>query len=522
MKSAISFISHLLSVATLLTMCVFAQEPENNPLVANSEISEKTGFPGQGFMLALNIKKDTEPYLQLVRDGYEVEIIQGAFRQRVLVRHVALFKPAPQPGRPSAYYLGLYFVLPHGLVEGEAAAIAIHQGRRSNEHRISISAHPLPVNLLRFTQVIFPGEPNEMPPPDKRTPPPVVLETGKENTVYLKPIIDPDDKDSALLLTFKQNDQLFTARGRVIFHSPKDDQSLAPSPWEVLVRLPDGLVPGEAIVEVRVKIRGAESEPTTEKVQIRSSAEMAEEKRRSETAQRSQPPRLARMDPRKASVGQIIRLLVENRVNLEPTPGRTLIIIEQENRRYELKPLYNSAVNEPQSAGGSSPLKESDLPVFMAVRLGPDVLGEVTLKVLNPAQGPEAGLSNGLPLEIIADVIPPSVIEAKEALRSEVEALNQALRSAQGVQPQLDLSKRYIRMRAEGLSLGDFPEIRFEQAGHVSVYRDQQNLLLMDETMYLALPDNIEPGELVISVANRAGDRVSVPARAVVKITQPK
>ncbi len=519
MKSAIS---HLLAALLLLlvTCCVGAQTPEDNLLVVQSEVSNKTGFPGQVFSLALNTKKGAETFL-LTQEGYEVEVIQGNFKQQVTVRHAGLFSPAPQPGKPAAMYRQLNFILPYGLVEGEAVATAIYQGQHSNEYHFKVSARPVTLMTGRVFVTVAPFDSTTFPTPERRSPPPLTLEIGKENPLYLSPLFDPDDKDAELLVTCKQNDQLYNGKGRVVFHGPNDSRLPGPSPWEALVRLPDGLVSGEARLELRVKISGVESEPTTEKVLIKTSTEVAEEKKRSDKAQRAQPPRLIQMDPKKASVGQVITLLIEKRVNLEPSPGNARIVIEQENRSYELKPLFNSAIDASQGKT-TPPMKESEMPVFLVVRLAPEVIGKVTVRILNPAQGPEAGLSNGLPLEIMADVTAPSSIEAQEVLRSEIEALNKQLKSAQGVQPQLSPRKRYIKIRAEELSLGGFPEIRFEQAGQVSTYTDLQNLLVINDTLYLALPDKIEPGEMIVYVANRVEDRASVPARVVVQITRKK
>ena len=514
MKSAISHL-WVIGLLLLVTCSAFARTQEDNPLVVQPEASNKTGFPGQIFSLALNLKKGTETSSQVTQEGYEVEIIQGSIRRQVTVWRTGLFRPAPLPGKSAVLYRQLEFFMPYGLSEGDAVVAAIYQGQRSDEHHFKINARPVPVVIGRNIVSIGPSD-RISPAQEKTTRQPLTLENGKENSLTLRPLFDPDDKDAELLVSIKQNEQLYSVKGQVVLHASKNDGFPASPPWEAQVSLPDRLAAGEALLEIRVRIKGVESELTTEKVLLRTSAELAEEKRRTEVM----PPRLAHMDPQKASVGQVIRLLVENRTTLEPSPGNVLVIIEQDNRRYELKPIFNSALKARTAPAAT--LNKIEIPelAFLSFRLGPDVIGKVMIRILNPAQGSEAGLSNGLPMEIAADVIQPSNIEVTEALRNEVEEMNQQLKSARGVQPHLDTNKRYIRMRAEGLSLGDSPEIKFEQTGRVFTYSDFQNLLVMEETMYLALPDAIEPGEVIVSVANRVGDRTSIPAKVVLRITQ--
>src|SRR5206468_584106 len=85
-----------------------------------------------------------------------------------------------------------------------------------------------------------------------------------------------------------------------------------------------------------------------------------------------------------------------------------------------LSPEMNNEVSRGSRAISRETLS---VPVELKIRLGSDVTGKAALRVLNPARRDASGVSDGVPIEIVDEVLPPKLLAVRDASDQELIGL---------------------------------------------------------------------------------------------------
>jgi hypothetical protein len=166
------------------------------------------------------------------------------------------------------------------------------------------------------------------------------------------------------------------------------------------------------------------------------------------------------------------------------------------------------------------------IPVELKVRVGPDITGKALLRVFNPARGDISGLSEGVPIEIVDEVLPPKLLAVRDASDQELITLQRmrelSIKAGLALEA-FDSRRRYIAILAQGLDYNpQFVTAQFEQEGKVYTIGPSDWPYIEGDLMLVPLPAGIKPGQVNISVANRGFNRSSELVTITAEITPPK
>jgi hypothetical protein len=241
------------------------------------------------------------------------------------------------------------------------------------------------------------------------------LERGTTATIFVNPLVDPDDPNAAVLIKFKQGSQDYEAVTRIVTTGSKVENrtnsvGFFPPREELQVDIPAALTLGKAEVEVRIKANGQLGDAATLTATITDVTRAAESPNVS-------APRLLAVTPTRIGAGQSLLISVDHRRTLEPSPKETKVIIEQDNARYFASIEQNSAM--------FGPSKDPDAPVGLFIRTTRELIGRVQVRVLNPLRGEQSGLSAPIPLEIVDEVLAPELSGVAEATDVELSRLKE-------------------------------------------------------------------------------------------------
>jgi hypothetical protein len=103
-------------------------------------------------------------------------------------------------------YQNVLFTVPQDLHEGEATAVVIYEGSRSDRYKFNIVNQP-PKPRIQARVEAMSLSPRLLPvPPPSEPGKPRLLEfvRGEEKRVIVSPLIDPEAPGAAVLITFKQ------------------------------------------------------------------------------------------------------------------------------------------------------------------------------------------------------------------------------------------------------------------------------------------------------------------------------
>ncbi|MEW6211917.1 MAG: hypothetical protein AB1631_26410 [Acidobacteriota bacterium] len=449
-------------------------------------------------------------YEQVSQDGFKVQITQDGATHEAKIGSVG--SSMWSIGSPPAMNLcrSIDFIIPRGLHEGDAQLTLIHQKRRSSPLALQILSRPARPQVLHVMKIVDITGPSsgDLPGLKQGNSPLIRFETGRESALGVQPLIDPDQEDAAILVTFKQGGQSREVQAKVVYYRANEQAMISPPRYEARVRAPEGFTPGEAELEVRIRANGQLSEPeklTVLLVTPKLAAGYTE----------GVAPRLVNISPSKVGVGQSVMISVESRKSLGPNLTKTLIVLEQNGRRYRIKPELNSATNLPAALAEAG--------VLLIGRIGGEVTGKVEVKVLNPSHGEEAGLSEGLPLEILDEVLPPENVSVHQSSDIELGPLRQiheVMQRTRGTSP-YEPGARYLTIQAAGLDYNpDYVRIEIEQNGRVVRLKKEDFSLSIPRMMIVRLPDSIKSGQTQVSISNQVKDRVSEPVKRTLEISE--
>lgn len=470
-----------------------------------------TVVPGQIVNLSATGVGEKSFYEQVSQDGFKIQITQDGAIHEAKIGSVGA--SMSRIGSPPTMRIcrSISFIIPRGLHEGEAQLTLIHQKRRSNPMTLNILSRPAkPLVFLVLKVADITGNPSGDIVPGLKTGDGsgIRFEIGRESALGVQPLIDPDQQDAAILVTFKQGGQSREVTAKVVYYRANEQAMMSPPRYEARVRAPEGFTPGEAELEVRIRANGQLSEP--EKLTVRLVTPKLAAGYPEGVA-----PRLVNISPSKVGVGQAILISVESRRSLGPNLTKTTIVIEQNGRRYRIQPEINSATNMPAAL--------ADAGVLLVGRVGDEVTGKVEVKVLNPSRGEEAGLSEGLPLEILDEVMPPEQVSVRQSSDIELAPLRQiheAMLRAGRSSP-YEPGARYLTIQAAGLDYNpEYVRIEIEQSGRVVRLKKEVFALSIPRMMIVRLPERIKPGQAQVSISNRVKDRVSEPVKRMIEISE--
>lgn len=511
----LSSLSFTLLVLLIVTTSITVR-PQTSFKVAGIRPYDKA-VPGQVMeVLIEGITSGTAPAV-LPPTDFKVEVSQDGVTQTATLRITKFtmirdFDPK-NPGSindNSAAKMRVYhvvtFVVPKGLHPGPAEVITSYKGKRGNSIGMEIIEKPLPPVVGGTAVVSINGQPpvkipEKLPGNDLGW----RLERGTTATVYVNPLVDPDDPNSAVLIRFKQGGQEYDAVTRITTTAARVENTkqavgfLAPRE-ELHVEVPAALVLGKAEVEIRLKANGQVSDPAI------MTATISDATRAAETPNVS-APRVLSATPARVGAGQSLLISIDHRRTLEPSPQMTQVIVEQGDTRYLATIERNSAM--------FGPGKEPDAPVGLFVRTSRQLIGRVQLRVMNPLRGEAGGLSEPVPLEIVDEVIPPELTGVSEATDVDLSRLKEMYeiqkRSGRNF-PEYDPARRYLMIKVRGIDYNpNFVRITLEQAGQTHMLSFADFSSYSSDGLIVRLPEELTEGNVKFTIENSGGDRYSKP-----------
>ena len=503
-----------LVLVLLLTTTVRSQKPSFN--VASIRPYDKA-VPGQVMdVLIEGLTNGTAPTV-LPESDFTVDVWQDGVSQTAKVRitkftMVSDFDPKKTNGavdvptmkmRP---YHAVGFVVPKGLHPGPAEVIASYKGQRGNPISLEIIEKPL-APVVGSTAVLAVGGQASGSLPAKLQGNDLGwrLERGTTASVYVNPLVDPDDPNSAILIRFKQGGQEYDAVTRIKstasqVRNMNGGVGFLAAREELEVDIPAALVLGKAEVEIRIKANGQLSDP------VRMTATISDVTRASETPNVS-APRVLSATPTRIGAGQSLLISIDHRRALEPMPKLTSVIFEQGDARYVAAIEQNSAL--------LGPITAPDAPVGLFVRTTRQLIGRVQLRVLNPLRGEQSGMSEPVALEIVDEVIPPeltSVGEATDADLAPLKEMYEIQKRAGKEFPDYDPDSRYLMIKVQGVDYNpNFVRITLEQGGEEFELSPEDFSSYSSAGLIVRLPEDLKEGSVKFTIENSGGDRYSKP-----------
>ncbi len=504
----------VLLVILLIAITVRPQQASFN--VASIKPYDKA-VPGQVMeALVEGLGSDSTPIVFPATD-FGVEVLQDGIAQTAKVRitKFTMIREA-NPGTSSRNtvdfggmkmrpYQSVSFVVPKGLHPGAAEVVVSFKGQRGNPVGMEIIEEPLRPLVGGMSVIAVGGMPERTPPRLEGNDLGWRLERGTTARIHVNPSVDPEDPNSAVLITFKQGGNDYEAVTRITSTAAKVESrsrgvGFMPAREELEVDVPAALTLGKAEVEIRVKANGQVSDPVKMTATITDMTRVAE-------APTESAPRVLALTPKRIGAGQSIMISIDQRRTLEPSPKETQVIVEQDNARYIATIEKNSAL--------IGPSKAPDAPVGLFVRTTRQFTGRVQIRVLNPLRGEQTGLSAPVTLEIVDEVLPPEVTSVAESTDAELERLRQMQEMQKEVGKDLriyDPDRRYLTIRAQGVDHNPkFVRITLEQAGQKFTLSPGDFTLYSNDFVIVRLPKELRGGDVKFTIENSGGDRYSTP-----------
>jgi hypothetical protein len=525
----------VMGITLLLMLAAVAANAQKRELKINQALTERSAVSGQLVELKLEGIADemmrpipVEKFEVLVRQNGETHKakVRSASQFMILATMIPKASPAPSDSIVKAveeegqvdgmkHFQTVMFTVPQKLVEGEASVQVKYRGQKSDEFKFNLVSRPPTPKIFVFvkTATSAPKTMSKVPNLEKSRAPRLTFERGRETELEIKPLIDPETPDSAVLVSFRQGTSSYEATAKVTRHEGVEPTAgsimFAPPRYEVTVKAPEGLLAGEVQVEVRIRVNGQTSEAGSIGAVITDAASGIDNP--ADVA-----PLITNIDRSSVGVGQAFYLSVSDSQKLGPEPSKTLVILEQDGRRVELKPESNSAIRF-KSQGLA-------VPAMLLVRVGRELTGKVSVKVYNPERGEQMGMSAGVPIEITDEVQPPAIETIAEASKQEIALLKslreQALKAGYDFK-EYDADSRYVAIQATDLDPNpNFLRVQFEQGGEKYILKFSDFSLTANGRNIVRLPAAIKPGEVRVSIQNIGAGRLSKAVTYTFEVTQ--
>ncbi|MDQ1707310.1 MAG: hypothetical protein QOJ88_521 [Pyrinomonadaceae bacterium] len=504
-------------VLTVFTTLAFAttlaaQQPSKVQVVRVAPYDK--AVPGQIMQLMVAGLEDTGPMMPAT--DFELTVSQDGISQPAKIRTVTKMLTASAPhgdGQPTnapttgmRSFQSVNFVVPPGLHPGGAELLLAYRGEPANAVTLTVVEKPLRPMVGNLSVVTI-GPPSAplLPPKAQGRDLGWRLERGLTARLFVNPTTDPDDPNSAVLVHFQQGDQSFDTKARVVNQAARVENrnrrvGFFPARDILEVDVPAGLATGPVEVSIRLRANGQEGDAATLMATIVDATRSAE-------APAANAPRLLLVTPRRVSAGLGLLLSVDYQRTLDPDPTQTVAVIEQGNARYLVTPERSSA-NFERSQG-------PDVPVLFFVRTTREITGPARIRIFNQLRGEQTGMSEPVPIEIVAEMLAPELIAVRESSESDLAPLRQMyeLQSRAGRPfPAFDPRSKYVTIQVKGIDYNPkYVLITFAQGERVTLAPGAFSSFT-GEQIIVRLPQEIKPGSVKLTIRNRDGDRLSTPA----------
>ena len=424
----------------------------------------------------------------------DAKIVQGEHRLPARVHAISpMLGSSPQGQTSETQSFSLLITLPAGLNAGPAELVISHEQSKAS-YKLELAYAPSRPYLGRLSYSLGPEKSAQ--PPAKGEP--TVLEIGQENEIPVLPLTDPEDKEAAVVVTFKQ--QVTREVVARIARTGEGSGYWSSRPYRALVRVPDDLSSGPASLEIRIRANGLVSEPSTDVVTLMDSS-------RAMDNPKAVAPRIVDSQPSRVGPGQSVTLMVQNNRSLNPQPREAMVIVSSPARAQSIRPEVNSAVTS--QAGPDSPAR-------IIARLNNLDPGSYKLQIFNPAQGEVAGLSNAVDVEVIGEIIPPELIDVRASTDQDLRMLKQltpyAPKSAGNACATYDPARRYMTLEANNLDANlNYVSLVLETEGKTYKLVWDDYCTSRQGTEVIRLPIDIKPGTVKVTIANRTKYGMSRP-----------
>ena len=509
----------LLSAAVLLVTSSFLVHAQQSFTVAGIRPYDKA-VPGQVMEVLIEGLGSLNSPLMLADTDFKVEVSQDGVKQQAkvrltkftLIREIKTDGPGGNSvdfaGMKMRVYHSVSFVVPKGLHRGPAEVVASYKGKRGNAVAMEIVEKPLTPVVGTTAVLAVGGMPYEKTPDNKIEGNDLGwrLERGVKATLFVNPLVDPDDPNSAILIRFKQGGEEHDAVTRIV-STPAKVENQGPGVGFMAAReeleldVPAALTLGKAQIEIRVKANGQISDP------VNLTATITDVTRVAETPNVS-APRVLAVTPQRVGAGQSLLISVDQRRALEPSPKETKVVIEQGTARYYAKIEHNSAE--------TGPSKDPDQPVAFFVRTTRELIGRVELRVLNPLRGEQTGLSTPVPLEIVDEVFPPVLTSVGESTDADLAQLKQMYETQKQLGKEFreyDPGSRYLTVKVRNVDYNpNYIRITLEQDGEEYELEFDDFSTYSGDSLIVRLPEDLKAGEVKFTIENTDGERYSTPA----------
>jgi hypothetical protein len=524
--AALSSLAALAFVLSLPARVAAQGEATSAPRIADIG-PYKRAVPGE--ILELLVEGFGERFIAPPEDGsLRIELTQdgstltAAARTAspVFIRETRFAPGAPPPPTDSPLagmkaFLGVTFVVPRGLHAGEAEVAVSYRGRRSEPVKFNILERPqTPVVGSTGVMTISPSSlPTRARPGEVATRSALGLkfERGAKHVeMHVRPLVDPEDSDSAVLVRFKQGGTFYETQARVVHHDrrteplPNGGTRFMPARDAFEVDVPELLAPGEAEIELRLRAAGQTGEAVLVPVTI-TDAERAYE------APKEAAPRMLVVTPRRVGAGQPVMISVDRRRALDPDPSKAVVVFETPDgaSSIQVRPDKNSAVLKPDTP--------PDAPVLLIARAPQQITGTARVRLLNPARADyEGGSSEPAEVEVVADAIAPELLGVAESTATDLARLRQMYDDAARAGRRFyayEPGARYVTIRARGLDYDPrFLRVRMEQEGRPAVTLAPGDFsLFSDDSLIVRVPKELGAGAVRLTVENRGASGYSPP-----------
>jgi hypothetical protein len=481
--------------------------------------------PGQIMQLLVEGLEGGASPLMLPAEDFKLSVSQDGVTQDAKIRTVTVTlrsDPRPRNEPPSSVlasgpqmhaFQSVNFIVPQGLHKGEAELMLFYRGQRGNSLTLNVIDKPLrPVVGTTSVMTISPGS---LPPPGTRIQKNDLgwrLERGSTASLFVSPLTDPDDPNSAVMIRFKQGDTYYDAQARVKNTPFKVENrgrgvGFFPARDILEVDIPSALTMGPAEVEIRLRVNGQESEPAKVNAFITDVARSAE-------APAANAPRLLLVTPNRVGAGQSLMLSLDYRRTLDPDPSRTVIIVEQGNSRYIVR------VERSTLAFGRN--KAPDAPVAFFVRTTRQIIGKAQVRILNQLRGEQTGMSEPFAIEIVDETLPPEVLGVNESTEADLAPMRQRyeIQAREGRKfPAFDPQRKYATIRARGIDYNPrFVRITIEQDGQRFTVAPEDFSSYSGDELIIRLPKELKSGEARMTIENRGAESFSRPVSKIFEI----
>lgn len=508
----------LLLLVLLMSIASLTVRPQQSSFtVARIKPFDKA-VPGQIMDVMIEgLGSGTTPIVFPVQD-FKIEVSQDGITQTAKVR-ITKFTMIPETNTASAsrksvdfagmkmrVYQAVSFVVPQGLHPGPAEVVVSFKGKRGNAIGMEILDKPLkPIagttSVMAAVSIPADGLPKNLEGNDFGW----RLERGATAKVSVRPLVDPDDPNSAILIRFKQGGNDYDAVTRITT-TPERAEAHGPGMAffaqreELEVDVPAALTLGKADVEIRLKANGQVSDANTFVATITDVTRVAE-------APAVSAPRLLTVTPKRVGAGQSIQISIDHRRTLEPSPKETQVVIEQGNIRYFATIEENSALFGPGN--------EPDAPVGLFVRTSRQIIGRAQIRVLNPLRGEQTGMSAPVSLEIVDEVLSPALIGVNESTEADLARMKQIYETQQQEGrdfPVYDPNSRYLTVRALGIDYNPkFVRVTLEQGDQKFTLTPRDFSFYVIDGLVIKMPQGLTGGSVKLTIENSDGEQYSTP-----------